>query len=94
MGTSYFLTGQYEEAIRVCKKIADRKPNHLRAHLCLASAYCAAGREKEASYYASEVIRINPAYSLEQNSKMIMMSYKKQADSELIINNLRKAGLK
>ena len=93
LGTSYFLTGQYEEAIRVCKIAVDRKPNHLMAHLGLAAAYSAAGREKEAHESASEVIRINPTYSLERDSKKIMKRYE-QADSERIIKNLRKAGLK
>ena len=92
LGQSFFLSGQYEEAIRICKRATDRNPHRLEPHLCLAAAYSAARREKETHASASEVFRINPQFSLERTFKFVR--YKKQSDKELIISNLRKAGLK
>jgi len=91
LGWSYFQIGQHEEAIGVCKRATVGNPNDLNAHLCLAAAYSAAGSEEEANAAASEILRITPKFFLEKYSKTIQ--YKKQADKELIISNLRKAGL-
>lgn len=62
------------------------------AHLCLTSAYSAAGREEEARAAAKEILRIDPKFSVESFSKIL--TYKKQEDKELYIGGLRKAGLK
>ena len=90
LGLSYFLSGQNEEAIGACKAVAD-KIQSFDSYLCLAAAYSAAGREKEASSATSEILRMNPKFTLKWYSKIIR--YKNSADKELIISNLRKAGL-
>ena len=91
LGWSYFLSGQYKEAVRACKATSDKIKSNTDPYLCLAAAYSAAGSEEEASIAVSEVLRINPQFSLEKAAKLIR--YKKPADKELIISNLRKAGL-
>ncbi|MGD8230125.1 MAG: adenylate/guanylate cyclase domain-containing protein, partial [Desulfobacteraceae bacterium] len=48
LGMCYLFTGQWEDAIRICKRATERNPKDLFAHLCLTSAYSAAGREEEA----------------------------------------------
>jgi adenylate cyclase len=92
LGLSYILSGQYEEAIAECKKATTRDPNNLIAQVALTAAYGLSGRDEEARATASEVYRIDPKFSLEYYSKTLV--YKNQGDRDLIIDALRKAGLK
>jgi tetratricopeptide (TPR) repeat protein len=89
---SYFLTGQYEEAIAAGKKATSLGPNNFVAHAFLAVAYVLYGREEEARIEAAEVLRINPKFLIDSWAKT--MPYKNEADKELTIGALRKAGLK
>jgi hypothetical protein len=50
-----------------------------------------AGRDEEARAEVAEVLRIHPKFSLEAAKRV---PYKKQADTERIVNAVRKAGLK
>jgi adenylate cyclase len=90
LGLAYFLTGQNEEAIQVNKALSD-KTKSFRSYLLLAAAYSAAGREEEAHAVAAKILEMNPKFTLERFSKSLR--YKNSADKELIISNLRKAGL-
>ena len=92
LGAAYRLTGRYEEAISAYKKALHRAPDSLFAHLGLASAYNLLGREEEARAEAEEVLRIDPKFSLDHLAKSLF--FKNQADTELVIDSLRKAGLK
>jgi tetratricopeptide (TPR) repeat protein len=92
LGDAYCLTGQYEEAIATVKKALRRNPDDLMAHIALATSYSMAGREEEARAEAAEVLRIDPKFSLEYFAKTL--PYKNQADTELAVDALRKAGLK
>ena len=89
---AYCLTGQYEEAITAGRKAVHIEPNNLIAHVFLAAAYSLHGREEEAHIEAGEVLRINPKFSVDHWEKTI--PYRNKADKELIIDALRKAGLK
>jgi len=89
---SYCLTGQYEEAIAAGKKATSLGPNNVVAHAFLAVAYVLYGREEEARIEAAEVLRINPKFLIDSWAKT--MPYKNEADKELTIGALRKAGLK
>ena len=89
---SYCLAGQYEEAIAAGKKATSLEPHNLIAHAFLAAAYALHGREEEARIEAAEVLRINPKFSIDYWAKT--MPYKNEADRELTIGALRKAGLK
>jgi hypothetical protein len=51
-------------------------------------------REKEARAEAEEVLRLAPQFSLERYGKGISLMYKDQARTDLVIDALRKAGLK
>ena len=62
------------------------------AHVRLAATYSMMGLEKEAHAEASEVIRINPKFSLENYAKTL--AYKDQSETDKYVNALRKAGLK
>ena len=56
--------GRLEEAVSAYKKAFQRAPDHLIAHIGLATTYSLMGREEEARAEAQEVLRINPKFSL------------------------------
>jgi adenylate cyclase len=58
----------------------------------LASVYSLLCREEEARAEAEEVLRIDPKFSLDRLSSSLL--YKNRADTELVLDSLRKAGLK
>jgi adenylate cyclase len=95
LGAAYFNAGQYEDALTEFNRLLDRSKkgefNPEFAHRLLAATYVMLGREKEARKHAEEVIRINPKFTLKGYAKTL--SYKNQADIDLWINALRKAGL-
>ena len=92
LSDAYRLTGQYEKAIATVHKSIQRNPEDIISHIALATGYIMVGREEEARAEAEEVLRIDPKFSLEYYANTL--PYKSQADTELIIDALRKAGLK
>ena len=92
LGLAYCWTGQYEEAITWCEKAVRQEPDSFLAHLMMAGIYSWSGREEEALAEATEVLRINPKFSLEKFEKRL--TFKKKTDKERWIGALRKAGLK
>ena len=93
LGISYARTGRFKEAVSAWKQAILRSPDNISPHLCLASAYIAMGREKEAHAEAAEVLRINPKFTLDNFAKGLSF-IKDQSIIEKHIGNLRKAGLK
>jgi adenylate cyclase len=85
-------TGRYEEAVSAFKKALQSAPDDIIAHVLLTGTYSLMGREKEARAEAAEVLRINPKFSLENFAPTI--TFKDQARTDLILDALRKAGLK
>ena len=92
LGGAYRVTGSIEEAVLAYKKALLLSPDMFFAHLSLASAYIAMGREKEARAEAAEVLRINPKFSLDNYAKMLPFRDRSVADK--FIGSLRQAGLK
>ena len=92
LGGAYRVTGSIEEAVLAYKKALLLSPDIFFAHLSLASAYIAMGREKEARAEAAEVLRINPKFSLDNYAKMLPFRDRSVADK--YIGSLRQAGLK
>jgi len=88
----YCLTGQYEEAIAVGKEATRVEPNNFTVRAFLTVAYSLHGREKEARIEAAEVLRINPKFRVDSWART--MPFKNEADKEMTIGALRKAGLK
>jgi adenylate cyclase len=91
-GTSYRMMGQYQEAITQYKKALHIAPNNIVAHIALAGTYSLLGRDEEARAEAEEVLRLNPKFSLESYAKML--PFKNQAQTDRLVEALRKAGLK
>jgi len=91
-GTSYRMMGQYQEAITQYKKALRTAPNNIIAHLSLAGTYSLLGRDEEARAEAEEVLRLNPKFTLESYAKTL--PFKNQAETDRLVEALRKAGLK
>jgi len=90
-GVAHLFTGRYEGAISMCKKAVDVSPGSFIPHMYLTAAYGAAGREEEARAEAEEVLRLNPKFYV---AWVKTLKYKRKADIDLLVNGLRKAGLK
>jgi adenylate cyclase len=93
LGMAYWQLGQYEEAVASFKKALQLYgPDHLFAHLWLATTYATMGREKEARAEAAEVLRIDPTFSAESENARLPYKDQKVKDDRLAVEH--KAGLK
>jgi adenylate cyclase len=95
LAAAYSMAGHYEKAISTYKKYFDRckAESCLKIwHLGLAVTYIWIGQEEEARNHAAEVLMIDPKFSLEDYAKLFR--FKNQADTDRVIDALRKAGLK
>jgi len=92
LGLAYTSLGQYEDAIDIFKGVLQRSPKNLFVQISLTAAYSVAGREQEARQQAQELLKLDPAFSLDRYATTILI--KDKAEAERFIDNLRKAGLK
>jgi tetratricopeptide (TPR) repeat protein len=90
MAYSYLGLGRYDEAIAEAKRALDREPNHFPAIVALASVYGNAGRLDEGRTLATEILKIDPRFSL---ASVEQWPYKHKADAELVMDGLRKVGI-
>jgi adenylate cyclase len=90
-GSAYRNMGRFEEAVAMYKKTIQLRPNNAPAHAWLAATYALMGREQEARTEATEVLRINPKFSVAYVAKIL--PFKRQSDKDQLIDGLRKAGL-
>jgi TolB-like protein/class 3 adenylate cyclase len=91
-GGAYWMLGQYEGAISICKKGLKRHPDDMFIHMVLAVSFIETGNVEEARKSAEEVLRINPKITLSWLAKMLPWKNKDQVARW--IGDLRKAGLK
>ena len=89
MGHSYLLRGHYEKALTEYKKALQLAPKAPEVHALLAVNYILLGREEEAHASAEKTLELVPNASLSFFAKK---PYKNQADLELILDAMRKAG--
>jgi len=92
LALDYFQAGDCKEAIATCEKGLKHQPDHLVSRVIIAAVYGACGREAEARKEATEVLRINPKFTVE--SFMGKTPYKNPSDRDRVVQGLRKAGLK
>jgi len=87
LGFAYFARERYEEAEAALKRTLTRSPDHLGAHLVLATIYSEVGRKKEAHAHVEEALRVNPQLSIEDLRQRLPALPEREIDA------LRKAGL-
>ena len=91
LAVPYRDLGQYEKAIEASKKALQRDPNNQFAYIHMAVSYIRLGLEKEARAAAAQILTIDPKFSLERYAKILPFP---QPVADLVIEDLRKAGLK
>jgi adenylate cyclase len=89
LGRAYFLAGRYEEALEKYKMAVKRNPDYRDAHVGLAATYAVLGQKEEARTEASEILRIDPSFTINKYEKFMFF----QRGLEPEIKGLRKAGL-
>ena len=92
MGSTYLMMRRFDESIAVCKKAVERNPRSVATHIVLAMAYSSLGKMEEAHEAASQVLKLNPNFSLEDFAKA--QPNKHEEDRIFGMDALRKAGLK
>jgi adenylate cyclase len=92
LGMAYREAGRYEQAIAACQEAIRRQSNNVFARLILASTYIVMGREEEARAEATEVLRIDPKFSIERFAKV--RPHIDPDNTARFADSLRKAGLK
>ena len=82
---------RYEEAVAVCRQLIQCEPNYIYPHLTLAATFAETEKMEEARAEVSEVLRINPKYTV----RLVPQSFpwKEQSEIDRLSNSLRKAGL-
>ncbi len=88
---AYHIMGRYGEAVPVYKEFLSYYPNFVSARHPLAACYVELGRMDEARAEAAEVMRINPAFSLEKQKQLSVIA---QPWRDRLYGDAAKAGLK
>ena len=89
---SYFLTGRYDDTIKVCDEALKRWPQDIPDRARLAMAYMALGREEEARKAAQELLRVDPKFSAQRFAQN--MTYKDPTVATQALELMNKVGLK
>jgi adenylate cyclase len=92
LGEADRMAERYDEAIREFKRAIQANPHYLDAYVSLACTYVLMGRANDAEAAASEVLRINPDFSVHDYAKAL--PYKEEKDLNCVTKALHKAGLK
>jgi adenylate cyclase len=92
LGRAYRLTGRCAAAIAPLKKGVTFNPNFFPAHFNLAICYAELGREDEARAEVTEMLRLEPNFSLERAKQQ--MPYRDPAVVERMLAALGRAGLR
>jgi tetratricopeptide (TPR) repeat protein len=91
LGVAYRSAHQYEDAITACEKMVHMNPNSLPPYIILASCHSLLDQMDKARQNVTEILRIDPQYSVGQFA--LTMPFKNKEELELYLEALRKAGL-
>ncbi len=90
-GQAYLIMGRYDAALETLQRTINRNPEALTAHVYIAASYGLLGQAEQARQALDEVLRLYPDFS--RSWVGTFMPYKREADSERLLEGLRKAGL-
>jgi adenylate cyclase len=88
MGAAFIELGRFDEAIVAGKKAQRQNPSYPVTYRCLASAFAHLGRDAEAREAGARQLELDPAFTISA-----YIARGGQANSKLLIEGLRKAGL-
>jgi adenylate cyclase len=92
MGLSQYMAGHYAEALPLLRECVSRSPNYRHAHTWLAATFAQLGRREEAAAEVSEVLRIEPNYTILGTQRWVSC-FKLAEHRDHFSDGLRKAGL-
>ena len=92
LGMSQYLVGRYEEALAAFTHSRDRSPDAWFPYVGLVLTLVQLGREGDARVAAAEILRRDPAFSLERYAAI--QPYQNPADLTQELDLLRQGGLK
>ncbi len=90
VGWAYYLERRYEEAVTTLKTGLRTSPNDYFIHAGLAASYAQLGRRDEAAHAAEDLRRVWPFFETDT----FVQQFQSEANRALIVDGLRKAGLK
>jgi adenylate cyclase len=90
LGLAYYLTEQYDHAIRTLEKGLGRQPDFPGTYIALAAVYAQSGQSEEAMQAAATVRRLQPFFEVDSYGTI----FRNPDDRAKIVDGLRKAGLK
>ena len=91
LGQTHRYLGQYEKAISIFEKIVQSEPDRINLTLELIFCYTAVGKEKEANALVSQLLDMEPGFSLKKHPMRIPLKDKEAKKAYLAL--LRQAGL-
>jgi tetratricopeptide (TPR) repeat protein len=92
LGEAYRMVEIYKEAVTQFKRAIQAVPHYIQARAGLACTYSQMGRGNDAQAAASEVLKIDPEFSVQDYAGTL--PYRERKDSDSLVEALRKAGLK
>jgi len=91
LGRAYYDSGQIDAAISTLEQARSRNQNALPVRLHLAASYARAGRFDDAEWEVEEIQLLNPRETISLLKTTLPLSDPK--DMQMLVNDLRKAGL-
>jgi len=92
LGFAHYMLEEYAEALAPLNDCVSRAPNMRSGHAWLAATYAQFGELEKARKEASEVLRIEPGWTIEGTARCLAV-FKHRGDAEHWFDGLRKSGL-
>ena len=90
-GQAYFGMQDWTAAIDAFRRCIGRNPDLMPSHAFLAASLSIIGGTREAQESCSEILRLNPGFTIFDFRRMV--PYKRKADLEHLLSGLSGAGL-
>jgi adenylate cyclase len=91
LGAAWYMSKQYVQALTPLRECVSRTPNFRHARTLLAAAYAHLGQMEAAHAEVAEVLRIDPAHTIERARHFTL--FRREEDVTNLCDGLHKAGL-